>query len=203
MHYIWINPVVEKMYKNDLDNLKNNLTEKGFIIVSTNGQIQKVKNKFKNIILNSEKPVLDTRCPMAVDYVNKNIDTSKYNIPKIEPILIHTARDLYNSHVKDLEKDDLIITTPCKALKQLGKDIFKNKQGIEFYTWLEFCSIFGIPTASKCNLSPIPLGFFRDISENILEISGENKFNECFSQDSYDIIEMLYCSGGCNNGDGV
>ncbi len=65
------------------------------------------------------------------------------------------------------------------------------------------CDKLNIEVASKCNLSPIPLGFFRDISENVLEISGENKFNESFLKKEYDVIEMLYCLGGCNNGDGV
>jgi len=203
LNYIWINPVVEKMYKKDLDSLKNNLRKKGFQVVSAGGQLEQVKNKFRDEIMNSKNTVLDTRCPVAVDYANKNIDKDKYNIPKIEPILIHTARYLYEFYIKDIKKDKLIITTPCKALKKLGEDIFKNKLGIEFYTWLEVCDKLNIEVASKCNLSPIPLGFFRDISENVLEISGENKFNESFLKEEYDVIEMLYCLGGCNNGDGV
>ncbi|MDU4599943.1 MAG: hypothetical protein E6Y49_18630, partial [Clostridium sporogenes] len=120
MNYIWMNPVVEKMYKKDLDSLKDNLNKKGFQVVSADGQLEQVKDKFKTEIMNSKKTVLDTRCPVAVDYVINNINKDKYNIPKIEPILIHTARYLYEFYIKDIKKDRLIITTPCKALKELG-----------------------------------------------------------------------------------
>ncbi|GAA0746959.1 hypothetical protein GCM10008906_35270 [Clostridium oceanicum] len=205
MNYIWINPVVEKMYKKNLDNIKNKLNKNGFKVISASGQIQIVKNKFKNIILTSKNTVLDTRCPTAINHINKNKNINKniYTVPKIEPILIHTAKYLYDIHIKDSKENNLIITTPCKALKELGTNVFKDKQGIKFFTWLEICNMFNIQRVSKCKSSPIPLGFFRDISENVLEISGEDKFNESFLQKGYDIIEMLYCSGGCNNGDGI
>lgn len=203
LNYIWMNPVVEKMYEKDLDCLKDNLNKKGFHVVSAEGQLTKVKDKFKTEIINSKKTVLDTRCPVAIDYAIKDINIDKYNIPNIEPILIHTARYLYDFYIKDTKKDKLIITTPCKALKELGEKIFKDKPGIEFCTWLEICKKLNIEVASRCSLSPIPLGFFRDISDNVLEISGENKFNESFLNEEYDVIEMLYCLGGCNNGDGV
>ncbi len=94
------------------------ILEKRIKVVSAGGQLEQVKNKFKTEIMNSKKTVLDTRCPVAVDYANKNIDKDKYNIPKIEPILIHTARYLYEFYIKDIKKDKLIITTPCKSFKK-------------------------------------------------------------------------------------
>ena len=61
----------------------------------------------------------------------------------------------------------------------------------------------------KIDASPIPLGFFENSFNKVLELSEENKILENFKflkenkEKKYDIIEMLYCDGGCNNGNGL
>lgn len=202
MKYIWINPVVEKMYNNSLENIKKVFKNKGVIVLSCDGKLEETKEMFKKEIDTSNKTILDTRCPLALDYAKKVVLKSKYKIPSIEPILIHTARYLYDTYIEDTN-NEIVITTPCKALKDLGNKLFQNKNRITFFTWIDVCHLFNISLVKKCDTSPIPLGFFRDISNNILEISGKNSFKEDFIKQEYDVVEMLYCLGGCNNGDGV
>lgn len=199
MKYIWINPVVEKMYG---DALKHIFKNKDINILSCSGQIEKVKDKFKREINNSNKTILDTRCPLALDCAKQVIPKNKYKIPLIEPIVIHTARYLYDTYIKG-KSNEIIITTPCKPLKDMGNKLFKDNYGITFFTWLEVCKLFNIPSVKKCDVSPVPLGFFRDISKNVLEKSGQDNFRKDFIDKKYDVVEMLYCLGGCNNGDGV
>ncbi len=45
--YIWINPVAEKMYDDELDLIKYNLTKKGYIIVNCESQLEYVKEQYK------------------------------------------------------------------------------------------------------------------------------------------------------------
>ena len=54
--------------------------------------------------------------------------------------------------------------------------------------------------------SPIPLGYFDSLEVKTKKLTGRDNINGCFKGNLYfenDIVEMLYCNNGCNNGDGV
>lgn len=210
-NYILINPVAEQMHKNNLKQVINELNFNGYEIVTCSCQQKKVKNKFMNECKKIDnKIILDTRCPEAIDYIKDNIELDELHIPQIEPILMHVSRILYDKHIKNNKGTTLTITTPCEALKKLGKNIFKQEgmDRIFFKTWNEICEMHNITKEKKCLESPIPLGFFRELDIDILEV-GEKKqvlgaITKVKSKEiNAKLIEMLLCKGGCNNGDGV
>ncbi|WP_315119153.1 hypothetical protein [uncultured Clostridium sp.] len=211
INYIWINPVVKSMYGIKFEYLLQELKRKDYEVVEPPSQIEVVKNKFKTLCSEKEdKIILDTRCPAAIEYIENKINHSKFYIPKIEPILIHTARALYDLHIKNDESNRLFITTPCDCLKNMGNRIFEEegKKRVIFKTWNDICESLHIKNEDRCSESPIPLGFFKDLNLDVLEVSGEEEIlrgveNANKTKEKVDLIEMLLCEGGCNRGDGV
>lgn len=210
MNYIWINPVVKAMYFDKLEDLVRELENKGYKVVEPPSQVEIVKDKFKHTCIKEGKVVLDTRCPAAIEYIKGNLKNDDFYIPNIEPILIHSARVLYNIYIRDKKENTLIITTPCSSLKNMGNYIFKEEKkcGVVFKTWNDICKKLNIEKEDKCSVSPIPLGFFRNLNLKVLEVSGQQKVlkavkNAVDSNEETDLVEILLCEGGCNAGDGV
>lgn len=206
--YIWINPVAEKMYGDELGLIKNNLTQKGYIIVNCDSQLEYVRNQYKNYSKNTEKTILDCRCPEAINLLKRNNLTNDFDVPMIEPILVRTSRVLYENYIKN-EDDILIITCPCTYLRDFSRQAMNDRVGIEFLTWKEFSENEGMNLSGTLDKSPIPLGYFQEAFKNVLEISSEDEIiteisnlKKC-NEKKYDIVEMLYCKNGCNNGDGL
>lgn len=206
--YIWINPVAEKMHSDDLDFIKNKLIENGYIIVSCDQQLDYVRNEYKEYSKNTEKTILDCRCPETINLLKRNDLTNGFDVPMIEPILVRTSRVLYDKYVKS-DKDKLIITCPCTQLRDFSRQAMNDKIGIEFLTWKEFSESEDINLSGTLDKSPIPLGYFKETFNNVLEISSEDEIiteisnlKKC-NEKKYDIVEMLYCKDGCNNGDGL
>ena len=135
MSYIWINPVTEALYnKEQLDKF---LTEHGFTRFYTDTDwLKVVKDNYKDVLNMTKDVVMDVRCPKSMEIISKeliNIDEldCKVVVPHIYPILIHCA--IEGSMRKDLEGKKKIITTPCRALADMG-----NKLGLKdtvFITW--------------------------------------------------------------------
>ena len=95
MKYILINPVIDKMYKQDT--LNSFLKTNGYVRVFCNEDWANIViNKYKNVIKYAKgSTIIDMRCPLAVDTVKDIIDKDKNIIfPDIEPILIHCAREI-------------------------------------------------------------------------------------------------------------
>lgn len=210
MNYIWINPVVKAMYFYKLEKLIKELEDKGYKVVEPPSQVELVKNKFKNSCMKEEKVVLDTRCPAAIEYIEEKVKNRGFFIPKIEPILIHSARALYDIYIKNNKDNTLFITTPCSSLKDMGNSIFKEEKKSRsiFKTWNDICRELDIQKEEKCSRSPIPLGFFRDLNLKVLEVSGQQEVLEAVTNavennEDIDLVEILLCEGGCNKGDGV
>lgn len=206
--YIWINPVAEKMYDDELDLIKYNLTKKGYIIVNCESQLEYVKEQYKKYSEEINGTILDCRCPESINFLKRNNLTYGFEIPMIEPILVRTSRVLYEKYIKN-EEDILIITCPCTQLRDFSKQAMNDKVGIKFFTWKEFIENEGMKSLGGVDESPIPLGYFKDTFENVLELSSEEEIltgisslKEC-NEKRYDIVEMLYCKNGCNNGDGL
>ncbi len=204
MKYIFINPVVDNMYiKEDLDKL---LLNNGYSRVEVENDWHKVvKEKYNEALKSTEKALLDRRCPLAIDTINEYINEQDVFIPKIDPILIHCGIEIANR--EDLKGKKKVITTPCKSLASYG-----NKKDLEdtvFISWKEFIKKLNLYEKIQVKLldeSPIPLGYFNSLEAKISSISGEENIEAYFKNNLHkesDLVEMLYCKDGCNNGDGV
>ena len=198
-NYVWINPVVMSLY--DIEYLKHILIKKGFQIVLPNKNCAKIiKNKYREKYLNSDKCIIDSRCPKIYEYIENN--NNDYEYANINPILIETAIEL-----KTRIENDIIITTPCVALKNFGNSL--NVEGLIFKTWIEFTKenniILDKNKKKKLNSSPIPLGFFKSF-DKVYSVSGANNISRVFKNKLYrnsKLLEALYCNNGCHNGDGI
>lgn len=204
MKYIFINPVVDNMYiKEELDQL---LLRNGYTRVGVEHDWhQIVKEKYKETLQSTEKTVIDMRCPLAVSTIKKYLTKQDSLMPEIDPILIHCGIEIANR--EDLKGKKKVITTPCDSLA-----IYGNKKQLEdtvFISWKEFLK--ELNSSEKVNVkqldeSPIPPGYFKSLDAKITSISGPETVEEYFKNKQHkenDLVEMLYCKNGCNNGDGV
>lgn len=185
----------------DIEYLKDILLKSGFkIILSDRNNAEIVKNKFRQKCLNSNKCIIDSRCPKIYDYIDSN--NNDYEYANINPILIETAIEL-----KVKIKNNIIITTPCIALANFGNSL--NLEGLTFKTWRDFIKENNIlldkNKKKKLNESPIPLGFFKGF-DNVYSVSGAKNILKVFKNKLYvnsKLLEALYCENGCHNGDGI
>lgn len=204
MEYIFINPVVDNMYiKEELDEL---LFNNGYLRVEVKNDWHKiVKEKYNEALKSTEKTILDRRCPLAIDIIDEYIDDQDVFIPQIDPILIHCGIEIANR--EDLKGKKKVITTPCESLASYGNK--KNLEDTVFISWKEFIKTLNLYEKIKVKLldnSPIPVGYFNSLEGKISSISGEENIQEYFKNNLHkekDLVEMLYCTNGCNNGDGV
>ena len=146
-----------------------------------------------------------SRCPKIKEYIN----TEYFENADINPILIETALEIYGN-LNNKENSILYITTPCSYLRDLGNEL--KLENTTFITWKDFLKENNIILDSlkkkELNESPIPLGFFDKLKRiyKVHSVSGEDAVAEIFKNNIYkdnDLIEALYCSNGCHNGDGV
>ena len=204
MQYIFINPVVDNMYeKEELDQL---LSNNGYLRIEVENDWHKiVKEKYNTVLNSTEKVLLDKRCPLAIEKIEKYINEQEVLIPDIDPILIHCGIEIANR--EDLEGKKKVITTPCESLASYGNK--KNLKDTVFVSWKEFLLTLNGSNNIKLKLldkSPIPPGYFKSLQAKVGSISGKENIENYFKNDSYkkdDLVEMLYCTNGCNNGDGV
>ena len=204
MEYIFINPVVANMYvKEELDAL---LLSNGYTRIEVQNDWHKiVKEKYTEALKLAGKPLLDRRCPLAIDTASKYVNKEDAFIPEIDPILIHCGIEIANR--EDLKGKKKVITTPCESLASYGNK--KNLKDTFFISWKEFLKDLKDQEVLRSKVleeSPIPLGYFNGVDAKITSISGEETIKKHFENKLYkesDLVEMLYCKNGCNNGDGV
>jgi len=204
MAYIFINPVVGNMYKKEeLDELllKNSYSR---VEVETDWH-RIVKEKYNETLKSTEKTLLDQRCPLAIDTISEYINDEDTLIPQIDPILIHCGIELANR--EDLKGKKKVITTPCESLASYGNK--KNLEDTVFISWKEFIKDLNSHDKSMARIldeSPIPPGYFNSLEAKVTSLSGEENIVSHFKNNLHkkdDLVEMLYCTNGCNNGDGV
>ena len=98
----------------------------------------------------------------------------------------------------------LYIITPCTDLRDAGNGL--SLKNTVFQTWTEFCREHEIVLNRKSiEASPIPPGFFDNI-QDVVSLSSKDDIDRFFQEPRKQekrLIEMLYCQGGCHNGDGV
>ena len=204
MTYIFINPVVDSMYiKKELDEL---LLRNGYTRVAVKEDWHKiVKEKYNKALKLTGKTILDRRCPLAIDTITEYISDNDTFIPEIDPILIHCGIEIAN--MEDLRGHQKIITTPCESLASYGNS--KNLKDTTFISWKEFIKHLNKSEdvkVKKLDSSPIPPGYFNNLDAKISSLSGKENIISYFKNILHkenDLVEMLYCNNGCNNGDGV
>ncbi len=204
MAYIFINPVVGNMYKKEeLDEL---LLNNGYSRVEVETDWHKiVKEKYNETLKSTEKTLLDQRCPLAIDTISEYINEKDSLIPQIDPILIHCGIEIANR--EDLKGKKKVITTPCESLASYGNK--KNLEDTVFISWKEFIKDLNSHDKSMVTMldeSPIPPGYFNSLEAKVSSLSGEENIVSYFKNNLHkedDLVEMLYCTNGCNNGDGV
>ena len=204
MAYIFINPVVGNMYKKEeLDEL---LLKNGYSRVEVETDWHKiVKEKYNETLKSTEKTLLDQRCPLAIDTISEYINDEDTLIPQIDPILIHCGIELANR--EDLKGKKKVITTPCESLASYGNK--KNLEDTVFISWKEFIKDLNSHNKNMVKMldeSPIPPGYFDSLEAKVTSLSGEENIVSHFKNNLHkkdDLVEMLYCTNGCNNGDGV
>lgn len=204
MKYIFINPVVANMYvKEELDNV---LIENGYVRVEVETDWHKiVKEKYVNALKQTSLTILDRRCPKIKEVIGSYLNHEQMIEPPIEPILIHCAIEIANR--EDLKNQKKIITTPCKSLADHGNKL--NLEDTEFVSWKEFlkCLKGNQKLQGRCLAkSPIPPGYFTELDAKVGSVSGKENIEAYFRDGLYkedQLVEMLYCHQGCNNGDGV
>ncbi|MBQ1275321.1 MAG: hypothetical protein IIY08_08045 [Cellulosilyticum sp.] len=204
MKYIFINPVVDQMYiKEELDKA---LIENGYQRVEVQTDWHKiVKEKYTKALKETNLTILDRRCPKAIEAIHEYFNKEEMLEPSIEPILIHCAIELANR--EDLKDKKKIITTPCESLAYYGNKL--NLQNTEFISWKVFAKqtrLDEMLEVKQLEASPIPPGYFTELGVKTTSLSGEENIKAYFKSDLHrqdELVEMLYCHHGCNNGDGV
>lgn len=203
MEYIFINPVVDKMYIKEI--LDKKLLDNGYIRVEVENDWHGiVKEKYKELHKNSNNlTILDRRCPATIETVSDYVNHEEVIIPEIDPILIHCGREIAGR--EDLKDKKKVITTPCESLANYGNKL--NLKDTEFVSWNEFLKRLDREIPRKIlDKSPIPLGYFTSLGLKSNSISGKETIENHFKNGlhkKYELVEMLYCNNGCNNGDGV
>lgn len=202
MAYVWINPVVARMYEPEI--LNTFLCLHGYKRFDVNTDwLAVVKEKYRFAVEDTEDTVVDVRCPRTRAVLEELGVHSAITFPEIHPILIHCGQE--GSKRADLLDDEKIITTPCQALADMG-----NALGLEhtfFVTWKSFLESIGEqPKGQIAKESPIPTGFFAELGVKTASVTGETEIREYFkdfSANEVDLVELLYCKDGCHNGDGI
>lgn len=202
MTYIWINPVTANLYEPDA--LNEYLARHGYERFETVGDwMGEVKEKYRQAVAKSTSPVVDVRCPKIKELLDEMGITSEVILPEIDPILIHCARE--GSAREDLQGKEKIITTPCKALADMGNGL--RIPDTRFMSWKDFVDMLGEEPARKSiKESPIPPGFFDDLGLKTASVTGEEEIRNYWENDmpsDIQLVEMLFCEKGCHNGDGV
>jgi len=202
MAYIWINPVVDRMY--EPETLNTFLARHGHKRLYTSGDwLGVVKEKYRLAVEQSAKPVMDVRCPKVKELLEELEGLTNVVIPEIKPILIHCGEE--GSGQEELLEEEKIITTPCRSLADMGDALeLKNTR---FVAWNDFVKILGDePQRIIPKTSPIPPGFFAELGIKTDSVTGERELREYFKKgipEDVQLVEMLYCKEGCHNGDGI
>ena len=202
MAYIWINPVTASMYEPDV--LNEFLQKHGYKrFEASKDWLAIVKEKYQSAVRQSEHTVMDMRCPKIKELLDESGRSLEVSIPEIKPILIHCGQE--GSEREDLQEEEKIITTPCKALADMGNAL--DLKDTHFVPWNQFIESIGSePVGIMPKESPIPPGFFEESGLITETVTGEEEIRNYFKNyvtDKVQLVEMLFCKEGCHNGDGI
>ena len=202
MKYVWINPVTDSMYDEQV--LNDYLCQHGYKRFHTSTDwLTVVKEKYRQVVSGSKNTVMDMRCPKIRALLEEMDVTSNVTIPDIFPILIHCGQEA--GEQRELQAEEKIITTPCQALADMGNAL--KIENTWFVPWNRFVESIGSgPVVNIPKASPIPPGFFKDLEIKTDSVTGEEEIKEYFKDgvpSDVQLVELLYCKEGCHNGDGI
>ena len=202
MTYIWINPVTTSMYEPNV--LRNFLKRHGYEQFETaTDWLSIVREKYVRVVRDASSPVADVRCPKIRPLLEELQVASDVTFPDIAPILIHCGQEASNR--VELKNAGKVITTPCQALADMGNAL--RLEDTYFIPWNDFLMKVGEePQGTLPKESPIPPGFFEGLGLKTASITGEDEIRSFFKEGvpkDVQLIELLFCKGGCHNGDGI
>jgi iron only hydrogenase large subunit-like protein len=210
-NFLWLNPIVEKMIAKEWDSVLRILAQKGYTVVQCTTGAAKIHDAYLRYISTAlAKPVIDARCPKVAALIKHKYPSLSAHVAPIAPILSACAEELFNEYVGSCpERARLTVVAPCTALADEGCVRFGHK--IRFVTWTQFSKeISDLKIYPRLISSPVPPGYFRSLGSQVIEANGESRVNEVLQlacaghiSPSVNLLEMLYCEGGCHNGDGV
>lgn len=207
--YVWLNPVVAAMAGSQYPDLLKQLADRRFTVVSCDSAADKVREDYRRCLQTvGDRPIIDTRCPLIGQMVSHDYPELGGHLAPVLPILLMCARELYYQFVQpDPAVASLVMVTPCQALAESGNRLFGSR--VRFVTWSAFCQEQELVCSlNRVAVSPIPPGFFRFAEYRVLEGSGPDGVRQLLSlsmggNKQADLVELLYCEGGCHNGDGM
>lgn len=199
MTYVLINPVTDRM--TDPEELEKALCAHRLQRVTCRENwTRRVLEEYSAVLRTEKKTVLDTRCPMAVELV-RALHIDRIREAPVLPILLHCAKEL--SERKDLQEGEIVVTTPCRALAEQGNH-FKLPRTV-FITAREFLDRIEYHSVKQLDCSPIPPGFFDSLGTVTVTATGLREITDkaVLLPPETRLFEVLFCPGGCHNGDGV
>jgi hypothetical protein len=210
-NFVWLNPIVETMVAADKDRVVHILGQKGYTVVSCETGAPKIREAYRRYLQEEATiPIIDARCPKITALIKDRYPALCAYIAPIPPILVACAQDLFSKYIEpNAVRATLTIVAPCYALVSAGQCVFGNS--IRFVTWRQFEREvdFGKKYA-RLDASPVPPGFFKDLENKVAEASGSEDIERLLItvssgmlSPSVNLLEMLYCGGGCHNGDGI
>ena len=207
--YVWLNPVVAAMAGDTYADLLKQLADRRFTVVTCDSSADKVRKEYRRRLqAGGERPIIDTRCPVIGQIVLRDYPELSGRLAPVLPILLMGAKALYHQFVEtDPAGAVLTMVTPCQALATSGNELFGSR--VQFVAWKTFYQEHGLECAmNRVDVSPIPPGFFRYPEYQVLEGSGNGSVRQLLSMSVHkpkraDLLELLYCEGGCHNGDGM
>lgn len=203
--FLWINPVTLNMLRDEGIDVNGFAKDLEFEFIDVNPIIAKgVKKLYVDYLKGQAKTIIDARCPLAVDYICEQFSELKDNIAPIKPIFITTAHVLYDRYINKETSDELYMISPCNALCNCDRELGSRR--ITYITWKDFKSKFNIEYDFKPISTPIPMGFFDNCDIKVYKANSKEDIDgikEVIKEHNYDLIEVLYCKGGCHNGDGL
>ena len=200
MASIFINPVTASMVSRQT--LEDRLAHCGHRrVFCENDWGAAVRRQYGELLKNADRTVADTRCPVAVSLAKSLPGGQQLLYAPIRPILLSCAAEL--SARKDLAGEDIIVTTPCRALVEMGEMLGLSR--VRFVTAKSLLADIGCVPVKRLEASPIPLGYFRELGVKTVSVTGRDAIVNALEHLPGDarLLEMLYCAGGCHNGDGI
>ena len=202
MPFIWINPVVDKMYEPKA--LEEFLTAHGYKrIHASTDWLSIVKEKYWQEVAGANRPVMDMRCPATRALLDESGVADAVTLPDIKPILIHCGEECSND--VSWQDEEKVIATPCRALADMGNAL--KLCNTRFIPWNQFVEMQGEePERVQPKESLIPPGFFEGLDVKTDSITGEDEIRHYLKTGipkEVQLVEMLFCKEGCHNGDGI
>lgn len=203
-----LNPVIQRIlneqdYQSLLDRIKNRC---GHLVADSTPGITEVKKLYQKWLARSDKfPVIDSRCPAIIKMIKNEFPGLIELLAPIDPILI-TGAKMRLEEFKN-EADILSIVSPCRSFIvdfELDNKLKFAKTLIVPWRMFKVSVDFFAPQ-KKIENSPVPLGFFDNLGVKVYSASGKENCKKLLKNYPTDaeLLELLWCEGGCHNGDGL